>query len=349
MPSSRLQGRRYLVVGAGFTGSVIARELTEEGADVDVIDRRPHVAGNAYDEVDENGIRVHRYGPHLFHTNNERVYRYLSRFTDWVPYEHRVVALWHGKLVPFPPNEKTSRWTGFDREGLVDVFYRPYTRKMWGVEMEELDPGIVNRVKFQDPSYETRYFPRDEFQFLPKDGYTRLIENVLDHDGIHVSLNVEFTRAMEAGYDHVFACVPIDEYYDYEFGELPYRSIRFHTTTVPAPHLYGKPVVNFTHDGRFTRVTEWKCLPGHGKNRYVTTVTAEEPCDYRHNDMERYYPVKDVNGLNRARYERYKSIPNERVTFTGRCGLYAYIDMHQSVNIGLTTAQKHVEGIVGAD
>lgn len=341
-----LRGKKYLIVGAGFSGAVLARELAEAGATIDIIDGRNHVAGNAYDFTNDIGIRIHRYGPHLFHTNNKVVYDYLSRFTEWIPYEHSVVALRHGKLVPFPPNSKTEQWTGLDRKGLIDAFYRPYTRKMWGVEMEELDPDIVNRVKFQDPHYETRYFPKDKFQALPKDGYTALVEKMLDHENIHVHLGVWFDThfAVEGAYDHVFNSMPIDEYYDFRFGELPYRSIRFHTLDLAVPTLYGKPVVNFTHDGPHTRVTEWKKLPGHGSNKYFTTLTFEEPCDYRDNSMERYYPVKDLKGENRALYEKYKAIPNDRVTFIGRTGLYAYLDMHQAINISLQMAKKIITG-----
>lgn len=332
--------RKYLVVGAGFSGATLARCLAEGDATVHVIDRRDHVAGNAFDHVDGNGIRVHRYGPHLYHTSTEQVHSFLSRFTEWIPYEHRVSALYDGDLHPFPPNFMTEWKLNVEPDVILDIFYRPYTLKMWGIPLDELDPSIVNRVPRQKNGWETRYFPNDEFQFLPTAGYTALVEKMLDHPRISTYTSMEFEKVLEKHYDHVFSSAAIDEYYDYSLGMLPYRSIRFHTSTVPAPMLYGRPVVNFTHDGRFTRVTEWKQFPGHGDNPHVTTVTAEEPCDYLDNQMERYYPVKDLGGENRARYDAYRAIPNERVTFIGRTGQYVYLDMHQAVNASMQLAKK---------
>lgn len=333
--------KSFLVVGAGFTGATIARELAEAGHHVNVIDRRDHVAGNAYDYVDLIGVRVHKYGPHLFHTKNERVYNYLGRFCEWVEYRHRVKALLSdGRFVTLPVNAETQAIVG--RENVVDIFFRPYTMKMWGMDIEQLDPSILNRVPVRDDMNEL-YFPNDAYQALPKRGYTDLISNMLDHPNIRVSLNTEFEWMMKNEHVHTFNSMPIDVYYDYAYGPLPYRSIKFHNKTLPMTRALPTATVNFTNDGPYTRVTEWRLLPEHGSNDQYTTLTFEEPCHYTDNNYERYYPVKDVDGSNRARYEQYKSLADKEddITFVGRCGQYVYIDMDQAVNSALRIAMDH--------
>lgn len=333
--------RNILVVGAGFTGAVIARELAEAGHSVHVMDKRRHVAGNAHDYVNEHGIRVHQYGPHLFHTKMKDVYDYLSRFTEWLPYQHRVKAqLADGRLVTLPVNHETSQIVG--KENVLDVFFRPYTLKMWGIPLDRLDPSVIARVPIRDDDNEL-YFPNDPYQGIPKDGYTTLISNILDHANIKVFLGGTFTKHLEKDYDHIFSAQPIDEYYDFIYGELPYRSIRFHQAHVPLSQVFQHATVNFTHSGPYTRVTEWKNIPGHGENPYITSLTYEEPCDYRDNGMERYYPVKDIEGKNREIYLRYKNIPNAKVTFCGRTGLYAYLDMDQAVTVARSMARQFIE------
>lgn len=337
--------KKILVVGAGFTGAVIARQLAEAGMHVDVIDKRGHIAGNAYDyqhEIAGGNIRVHKYGPHLFHTNNVRVFEYLSKFTNWIPYKHKVKAmLKDGSLVTLPVNAETKRIVG--EENIIDIFYRPYTRKMWDKELEELNPDIINRVPIRNDMNEY-YFPDDKYQVLPDCGYTSLVHNILAHENINVKLNTEFNKKMEKEYDHVFNSMPIDEYYDFRHGELPYRSIQFITNEVPTSQTahINVATVNYTDDRPITRFTEWQKLPGHGKNEKWTLLTSEYPCDYKENNMERYYPVKDVNGENRKIYDKYAKIKNKKVTFVGRCGLYSYLDMHQAVNIALQTAEKFI-------
>lgn len=330
---------KYLVVGAGLSGLTIARELAEAGHDITVIDKRHHVAGNAYDYTGQHGIRVHEYGPHLFHTNNETVFNYLSRFTEWLPYEHKVKALLKsGEFVDFPPNRLTKEIVG--PENVIDTFYRPYTKKMWGKTIEELNPEILNRVPGRDDD-EDRYFPNDKYQFLPKDGYTQMANNMLDHPNIRLRLRTHFLKRMQEDYDHVFNSQPIDEYFDFMLGHLDYRSIKFHTKVVEVPRAFPVTTVNFTHDGPYTRITEWKNLPGHGDNPYATVLTAEEPCDYKHNKFERYYPVND--DINKERYESYKKMSslNPKITFIGRCGMYVYINMDQAVNSALRIAMDY--------
>ena len=325
---------KFLVVGAGLAGSTIARELAEAGHAVSVIDSRDHVAGNTYDYANKFGIRIHKYGPHLFHTNNKVVFDYLSRFTSWVPYEHRVQALLSdGTHVTFPPNRQTKSVV----EDVVETFYRPYTKKMWGKDLEEINPSILNRVPGRDDD-EDRYFPNDAYQFMPVAGYTEMVKNMLDHPNITVYMSCPFTKSMEDNYNHVFSSMPIDEYYDYQFGELEYRSIKFNTQTIPVPSILPTTTVNFTHDGPFTRITEWKKIPCHGDSDYFTTVTTEEPCDYKENNMERYYPINDV--INKDRYFKYKAMHNPKVTFIGRCGMYVYLNMDQVVNSSLAQARN---------
>ena len=329
---------RYLVVGAGFSGATIARELAEAGHDITVIDQRPHVAGNAYDYTNVYGIRIHKYGPHLFHTNNKEVFEWLSRFTEWVPYKHKVKAqLVDGRYVTLPVNKETKEIVG--EQNVLDVFFRPYTKKMWGVTLDELNPEIANRVPVRNDMNEF-YFPDDEYQAMPEEGYTKLVENILSHPNIEVLLMTHYTKDMNDKFDHVFNSMPIDEYFEFKYGPLPYRSIRFETHTLPCPSALPTATVNFTHDGPHTRVTEWKKIPNHGDNKYYTTLTFEEPCDYVDNNFERFYPVKDRDGKNRALYEKYKAEQPENVTFIGRCGLYAYLDMHQAINSALAIARK---------
>jgi len=272
----------------------------------------------------------------LFHTSNQKVVDWLSRFTEWVPYQHKVKAmLADGRLVTLPVNAETKAIVG--EENVLDIFFRPYTKKMWGKELEELDPSIINRVPIRNDMNEL-YFPNDTFQALPKHGYTRLIENILDHPSIKVELNNAFSKQDESGFAHVFNSMPIDEYFNFELGELPYRSIKFQTFDIPSPRCYPVASINFTHNGPHTRLTEWKNLPEHGDHPFMTTVTFEEPCDYKDNEMQRYYPVKDVSGENQTLYKKYKEQIPAHVTFIGRCGMYVYIDMHQAVSSALSTA-----------
>lgn len=365
-----------LIVGAGFAGAVYARELADAGHTVTVIDKRSHIGGNCYDEVDANGVRMQRYGPHLFHTSNESVVAWLSRFTEWVPYEHRVVArLADKRVAPLPVNldtvnivfgkdfttpdeteaflaavaEQPERietaqdhlYSVIGRE-LTELFFRPYTAKMWAMDLSEMSPAVVRRLKVR-PDRDPRYFPGDTFQAMPKDGYTALFERIFDHPRITVEINRAFDKTDAKGMAHVFNAMPIDQYFDFAFGELPYRSIRFHNESVPAATAESHVVINYTDDGPFTRETWWHNIPAHHQTPGAfVTRTIEEPCDYRDNNMERYYPVKSYDGRYDKVYERYKARAAEEggMTFIGRCGTYQYLDMHQVVNQSLIGARK---------
>jgi UDP-galactopyranose mutase len=363
---------RILVVGAGFAGATYARELAEAGHEVAVIDKRPHIGGNAYDEVLDDGTRIHRYGPHLFHTNNARVVEWLERFGEFVPYEHRVTALLPlGALAPLPVNRTTvnlvfgehlqteqdvaaflervavrcenprnaAEYLG-SRIGttLTDLFFRPYTKKMWGMDLEQMDAAVVKRIPLRHDD-EDRYFPGDRFQMLPRAGYTAIVQAILDHPAIRVAASTPFEKPMLEEYDFCFSSMPIDEYFGFALGPLPYRSIRFHHRTEPADYALGvTPVVNFTDTGPRTRQTDWSRLPLHRtKDGGAKTVTQEEPCDYADNNYERYYPVKTHDGRNEAVYAQYKELAAEesRLRFIGRCGTYQYLDMDQVINQSL--------------
>lgn len=336
-----MKSKRILAIGAGFSGAVIGRLCAEKGHRVTIIDKRPHIAGNAFDYTNEHGIRVHQYGPHLFHTKQKHVWDFLSRFTEWLPYQHKVKAqLKDGRYVTLPVNKETAEIVG--KENVVETFIRPYSEKMWGMPLEKLDPSILARVPMRDDMNDL-YFPNDPYQGMPKDGYTQMIKRIIDHPNIEVKLEQPFRKAMLSYYDHVFNSMPIDEYYDFCFGELPYRSIKFHTADVPFKQVIPSTTVNFTHTGPYTRVTEWKNIPGHGENEYITTLTYEEPCDYRDNAMERYYPVKDIDGKNREVYLKYLNIENPNMTFVGRCGTYTYYDMDMAVSAGISVANRFLE------
>jgi UDP-galactopyranose mutase len=361
-----------LVVGAGFAGAVHARELAEHGYTVHVVDRRHHVAGNAYDEVTPDGTRVHRYGPHLFHTSNPTVVQWLQRFGAFEPYTHRVVAEIDGpRHVPLPVNRTTInavfslRLTTdtevadflrsqavpceaprnaaeylYSRIGrtLAELFFRPYTRKMWALDLEDMHESVVRRVP-QRLDEDSRYFPADAYQVLPKHGYASVVAGILDHSRISVSLRQHYARGMERGYSACFNSMPIDEYFDFAYGPLPYRSLRFHHRRESIGYARGPaPVVNFTDSGNYTRETDWSMLPLHQNAASASkTITTEEPCDYQDNAMERYYPVRTNDDRYRKQYDRYLALAlaGPAMRFIGRCGTYQYLDMDQVINQSL--------------
>ncbi len=370
---------RILVVGAGMAGATYARTLADAGFAVCVIDQRDHIAGNCFDSVDPSGVRYHRYGPHLFHTNMSHVVDWLSRFTGWSPYEHRVVArLPDGRLVPMPVNLDTvnavfdTRFTSSDEvlgflssvavrrnpivsaedhlyavigERLTDLFFRPYTEKMWATSLGDMAASVVQRLQIRTDR-DDRYFLGDTFQALPTDGYTRMFERILNHPAIEVQLSTAYTPQLAKDFAHCFNSMPIDVYFEECFGPLPYRSIRFHHTTVPVAQAQPNVSINYTDSGPMTRETWWHNLPEHlcvDTGERLRTV--EEPCDYRDNGFERYYPVKTSDGRYQAIYDRYRAeaAKLDHVSFIGRCGTYQYLDMHQVVNQSLAGCRKWLE------
>ncbi|QWD04659.1 hypothetical protein G6720_04160 [Polynucleobacter paneuropaeus] len=210
------------------------------------------------------------------------------------------------------------------------------------MDIEQIDREILNRISIRNDNNEY-YFPEDKFQAIPTGGYTKLIENMLDHPSITINLNTNLEKNNLSKYLHCFNSMSIDEFFDNIYGALPYRSIKFHHHSLPISKIFPVSVVNFTHREKFTRVTEWKNLPGHGRNEAFSSLTFEEPCDYSENNFERYYPVKDFNQKNRGLYKKYLLLTPDNVTFIGRCGLYAYLDMHQAISSAMSIAENFIK------
>jgi UDP-galactopyranose mutase len=302
--------------------------LAEAGIDVEIIERRPHIGGNTYDGYDEHGIWIHHYGAHIFHTNSERVWKFLSRFTEWHPYEHRVLASVNGEFYPVPVNRSTldllypgnSGNPADYREELLNMFYRNYTRKQWGMEIEQLDPGVIARVPMRD-NYDDRYFT-DKFQALPRDGYTPMFERMVDHPRINLRFNSEDAPQNA---DHTVYTGPIDAFFGYQFGKLPYRSLRFECEHFEREQFQPVGVVNYPGSEKFTKIAEAKHFTGQ-KHR-GTTIVREYPADHG----EPYYPIPTKD--NHEHYQRYRELANQRqdVTFVGRLAEYRYYNIDQAV------------------
>ncbi|SFR85445.1 UDP-galactopyranose mutase [Sphingomonas jatrophae] len=357
-----------MIVGAGFAGAVMAERLAADGGKrVLVVDRRPHVAGNAFDHKDEAGILIHQYGPHIFHTNSADIFEYLSRFTEWRPYEHRVLADVDGQLVPMPINRTTLNLLyGLDlkteeeaaaflasraepvepvrtsadvvisavgRE-LYETFFQGYTRKQWGMDPSELDKSVTARVPTRT-NVDDRYFT-DKFQAMPAEGFTRMFERMLDHPNIDLLLGVDYADVREAyPHDHLVFTGPIDEYFGHRYGKLPYRSLRFEHRTLDAEQHQPVAVVNYPNEAvPYTRVTEYKHLTGQVAER--TSLTFEYPSA----TGDPYYPIP--RDENQALYKRYEALalaePN--VSFVGRLATYRYYNMDQVVGQALATYRR---------
>ncbi|HEV7705305.1 MAG TPA: UDP-galactopyranose mutase [Gemmatimonadaceae bacterium] len=356
----------YCIVGAGFAGSVLAERLARGGGKrVLVVEKRSHIGGNAYDHYDDAGILVHRYGPHIFHTNSRDVFEYLSRFTEWRPYEHNVLASVDGQRVPIPINLDTLNrlyarnmntteaeaflaqvaephehpWTSEDvvvaRVGreLYEKFFRGYTRKQWGLDPSQLDATVTARVPVRT-NRDARYFT-DTYQAMPKHGYTRMFENMLDHDTIHVLLQTDY-RDIEGliPYKSMIYTGPVDEYFENCYGKLPYRSLEFKHETHDQERFQEAPVVNFPNEHRYTRVTEFKYLTGQRHPK--TSIVYEYPTD----EGDPYYPIPRPE--NAELYRKYKGLADaeSRTWFVGRLATYKYYNMDQVVAQALTTYQK---------
>lgn len=366
-PSDRASHYDVLVVGAGFAGSVMAERLASSGRRVLLVDRRSHVGGNAYDEPDAAGVLVHRYGPHIFHTNSAEVFDYLSRFTPWRPYEHRVLARVGDRLVPMPINRTTlnllygldlrsdeqaeaylaSRAEPVDKvvtsedvvlsavgRELYETFFRGYTRKQWGLDPSQLDRSVTARVPTRT-STDDRYFT-DAFQAMPLHGYTRMFENMLDHPDIRVETGVDFRDvAAEVLYDHLVFTGPIDEFFDHCYGRLPYRSLQFRHETLQQETFQPAAVVNYPDEAvPYTRVTEYKHLTG--QPHPCTSISYEYPCD----EGDPYYPVPRPE--NQALFKRYEALALARrdVSFVGRLATYRYYNMDQVTGQSLAAFRR---------
>jgi UDP-galactopyranose mutase len=355
----------YLIVGAGFSGSVLAERLASAGLTVCLSDRRPHIGGNAYDHFDDHGLLVHKYGPHIFHTNSERIYRYLSRFTAWRPYEHRVIAHVDGKQVPFPINIDTVNavyglsLSEEDVEAfyaseaialgsirtfedavvsqigprLYEKFIRNYTRKQWGLDPSEMDASVAARIPART-NRDARYFT-DRYQVMPLHGYTRMFERMLSHRNITLLLQAEYSDLRHAvSYRKLIYTGPIDEYFEHCYGRLPYRSLRFEFKTVDQAQVQPVAVVNYPNEHAYTRVTEFKHLTG--QHHPKSSLVYEYPC--AHGDP--YYPIPRAE--NAELYHKYKRLADElpNVQFLGRLGSYRYYNMDQCVGQALARFEQ---------
>ncbi|MCA0401792.1 MAG: UDP-galactopyranose mutase [Proteobacteria bacterium] len=366
----------WLIVGAGFTGAILAERLSSQmGKRCLVIDSRDHIAGNAFDTRNEAGILFHQYGPHIFHTNAPSVVEYLSNFTTWRPYEHRVVGFVDNRLIPIPfnltsleilfPKMEADRLKGLligaygmeqkvpilkmrqsSIQGIRDlasfiydkVFYG-YTTKQWGLEPEELSPSVTARVPVHI-SYDDRYF-QDRFQEMPAEGYTKMFERILlNREGVDVSLGTSFLDiGGQVSYDNMIFSGAIDEFFSYSLGELPYRSLRFDFQTYQQHRHQPAGQVNYPVSEDFTRISEMNYLTGEFSN--CTTVAVEYPQSHVPGSTVPYYPIpRDQNQELHNRYVALAAKEAKNITFCGRLGDYKYYNMDQAVARALSVFQQ---------
>jgi UDP-galactopyranose mutase len=358
----------YLIVGAGFAGSVLAERLaSQHDARVLIVDKRPHIGGNAYDHLDEAGVLIHQYGPHIFHANSDEIVDYLSQFTEWRPYEHRVLANVRDKLVPIPINRttlnmlfglglktdeeaaeylasraepvdeiKTSEDVVINAVGreLYELFFQGYTRKQWGLDPSELDKQVTSRIPTRTNT-DDRYFS-DKHQIMPRDGYTAMFNNMLDHPNIDVLLSTDYKDIVdEVDAGHTIFTGPIDEYFGFRFGKLPYRSLKFEHKVLDQENFQPVAVVNYPHpDVPYTRITEYKHLTGQQHPK--TSITYEYPSA----EGDPYYPIPRAE--NQELFKKYEALADATpdVTFVGRLATYRYYNMDQIVGQALATFRK---------
>ena len=356
----------YLIVGAGFAGSVLAEKLARTlGKRVLIVDKRTHIGGNAYDRYDDAGVLIHPYGPHIFHTNSSDVFDYLSQFTKWRPYQHRVLASVDGQLLPMPINLDTVNklyglnLTSFELEkffesvaenkdvvrtsedvvvnkvgrDLYNKFFRGYTRKQWGLDPSELDASVTARVPTRT-NRDDRYFT-DTFQAMPLHGYTRMFEAMLNHPNIKVMLNTDYRDIINMlAWKHMIYTGPIDAFFDNKYGKLPYRSLDFQHVTLAQDRFQSVGTVNHPNDYGYTRVSEFKHITG--QSHASTSLVYEYPCA----EGDPYYPVPRAE--NTELYKRYEALADltENVTFVGRLASYKYYNMDQVVGQSLAVYKR---------
>lgn len=360
----------YLIVGAGFAGCVLAERLaSQRDKKILLIDKRDHIGGNAYDSVNEHGIRIHHYGPHLFHTNDERIVTYLSLFTEWRPYEHRVMSFVNGTFVPMPVNRTTVNMIAgtsfrtdedvqafYDRakeavtavrnsedvvvakvgRRLYELLYKGYTAKHWGLDPSQLAPSVCARLPVRCND-DDRYFD-DTYQMMPAQGYTEMFKRMISHKNIAISLKTAFPEIPAGSFDRLLFTGPIDEYFGFIHGKLPYRSLRFEFETHEKEFFQPVAVVNYPNEFEFTRITEFKHIYGEQNRR--TTIAKEYPLS----EGDPYYPVP--NEENAFRYSLYQKEAEKlkAVRFAGRLATYRYYNMDQVVGQALKTFDEIVRG-----
>jgi len=356
----------YLIVGAGFAGSVLAERLASQGnKKVLILDKRDHIAGNAYDYYNNDGILIHKYGPHIFHTNSKDVFNYLDQFTDWRPYEHRVLASVDGQLVPIPINldtinklyglnlnssqveeffaskaevinrVKTSEDVVVSKVGreLYEKFFRNYTRKQWDLDPSELDASVTARVPTRT-NRDDRYFT-DTFQAMPLHGYTAMFQKMLSHPNIKIMLNTDYKEVINMiPHKKLIYSGPVDAYFDYRFGKLPYRSLEFKFETIDQEYFQPTGTVNYPNEQAFTRITDFKYLTGQKHSK--TAIVYEFP----RAEGDPYYPVPRPE--NAEVYKKYQQLADTMTNtyFVGRLATYKYYNMDQVVAQALTLFKK---------
>jgi UDP-galactopyranose mutase len=355
----------YLIVGAGFAGSVLAERLASVyNKKVLLIDKRNHIGGNAYDHYDNDGVLVHKYGPHIFHTNSKEVFDYLSRFTEWRHYQHKVLADLDGQQVPMPINLTTintlynlqlssTELEGFFASKAEDVqqvrtsedvvvkavgrdlyekFFKGYTKKQWDLDPSELDASVTARVPTRH-NKDDRYFT-DTYQSMPLHGYTKMFEKMLDHPNIKVMLNTDYREINGSiPYKKMIFTGPVDEFFDYQYGKLPYRSINFKFETLDKEQFQNTGTINYPNDYAFTRITEFKYLTG--QKHHKTSLVYEFPTA----EGDPYYPIPRPE--NAEIYKKYKTLADQSETyFVGRLATYRYYNMDQVVAQALSTFKK---------
>lgn len=360
----------YLIVGAGFAGSVLAERLASQaGKKVLIIDKRDHIAGNAYDYYNEDGILIHKYGPHIFHTNSKEVFEYLGQFTEWRPYEHRVLASVDGQLVPIPinlttinqlyglnlnssqveeffaskaekvPQVKTSEDVVVGKVGreLYEKFFRGYTRKQWDLDPSELDASVTARVPTRT-NKDDRYFT-DTYQAMPLHGYTVMFQKMLSHPNIKIMLNTDYKEVIDMiPHKQLVYTGPIDAYFDYCYGKLPYRSLEFKFETIDKDVFQPTGTVNYPNEQLYTRITDFKYLTGQKHPK--TAIVYEFP----RAEGDPYYPVPRPE--NAEIYKKYQQLAATMTNtyFVGRLATYKYYNMDQVVAQALTTFKKILQG-----
>jgi UDP-galactopyranose mutase len=354
----------FLIVGAGFSGAVIAERLARvSGKRSLVIDRRTHIAGNAFDCYDDARVLIHPYGPHYFRTNSDRVREYLSQFTAWQPVAYKILSYTDGRFWNFPINLNTfeqfigrpstteemeqtlAQWrvpidqpknseeviisqVGYQ---LYEKFFKNYTRKQWRRDPAELDASVCGRIPIRT-NRDDRYL-RERFQALPKHGYTALMEQILDHKKIEIQLGTEFRAVLkEVKFEHLVYTGPVDEFFDHQFGPLPYRSLRFEPETLQMEYYQPAVQVNYPNDYEFTRIVETKHITG--QKLPVTTIVREYPEDFGPG-KEPYYPIPALDA--KAIYQKYADLAgkHDKVSFIGRLATYRYYNMDQVVGMAL--------------
>jgi UDP-galactopyranose mutase len=358
------------VIGAGFSGAVIANELAKAGYKAEVFDARPHVAGNCHSERDaDTGVMVHVYGPHIFHTSNEKVWNYVRELDEFMPFVNRVKTVTRGRVFSLPINlltinqffgktfnpkeaeafltsigdqsitdpqtfeEQALRFVGKD---LYEAFFKGYTTKQWGMHPSELPASILRRLPVRF-NYDDNYYA-STYQGMPRHGYTYIVEKLLDHPNISLTLNAKFDRSIASGYDHVFYSGPIDGWFGYSQGRLGYRTLDFVAETHDGDYQ-GNPVINYgDEDVPYTRISEHKHFsPWESHEKSIIFKEYSRYCE--ENDTP-YYPIRLAKEKSQLKKYIELAQAEQKTTFVGRLGTYRYLDMHITIAEALDVAER---------